>query len=64
MQERRIPGDTPGADVPPKPHEFPEYEDTPTDVHDDGGPDRKREPGQDSPDTRDPGSTKLDSSNE
>lgn len=63
MNERRIPGETPGADIPPKPHEFPEYEDMPTDVHDDGGP-AKREPGQDSPDPRQPGSAKMDLSNE
>ncbi|HLJ83061.1 MAG TPA: hypothetical protein VKT51_02645 [Candidatus Eremiobacteraceae bacterium] len=39
---RREPGLSP-TDVPPKPHEFPEYEDMPTDVHDDTGPERKQE---------------------
>jgi hypothetical protein len=44
MKDRRqMPGQSEGAervpnpDVPPKPHEFPEYEDTPTDLGDDAG---------------------------
>ena len=48
---KKMPGDEPQTDVPPKPHEFPEYEDMPTDIHDDTGPERNREaPIQESPD--------------
>ncbi|HLW38370.1 MAG TPA: hypothetical protein VKR99_08085 [Candidatus Eremiobacteraceae bacterium] len=44
MKDRnKMPGGKPDTDVPPKPHEFPEYEDMPTDVHDGEGPARKGE---------------------
>ncbi|MBC5805893.1 MAG: hypothetical protein ACR2KS_04735 [Candidatus Eremiobacter antarcticus] len=56
MKDRsQMPGQSEGAervpnpDVPSKPHEFPEYEDTPTDLGDDTG--RKIDEG-----TEDPGS--------
>ena len=40
---KRNPNAPQQPEVPPKPHEFPEYEDMPTDIHDDTGPERKQE---------------------
>jgi hypothetical protein len=46
---KEMPGETPPTDVPPKPHEFPEYEDMPTDVHDEDPP-KRRTPSDESAD--------------